>query len=185
MMKIKTKVEIIMKKWTFIIAIIGAMGSACLLLNTGVSEASITHSHPVTLASVWDIPTESYSGNKEITVYRSASCSCCGGWIEHLEKHGFQVTDITTEDMQTIKEQYNLPPELISCHTGIIDGYVMEGHIPADDIKGFLRQKPDLVGLAVPAMPLGTPGMEAGDIKQPFAVLGFDHNGEIEVFKEQ
>ena len=90
-----------------------------------------------------------------------------------------------------MKQKYNVPPELASCHTTIIDGYVMEGHIPADDIKRFLAEKsranldkPDMAGLAVPGMPIGTPGMEAKDIKQPFQVLAFDDKGKVEVFKE-
>ncbi len=136
------------------------------------------------LASVWDQATESYSGNKDITVYRSPSCGCCGLWIEHMQKHGFQVNEIKTDNMEAIKKQYNLPSNLASCHTAIIDGYVMEGHIPGDDIKRFLKQKPDATGLTVPAMSLGTPGMEAGERKQPFAVLAFDDGGTVKVFKQ-
>lgn len=86
--------------------------------------------------------------------------------------------------MEAIKQKYNLPQDLASCHTAIIDGYVMEGHIPADDIKRFLKQKPKFVGLSVPGMPLGTPGMESGNRKKPFAILAFDKKGEVEVFKE-
>ena len=139
----------------------------------------------VALASVWDQETEpNYSGTLEMTVYRSPSCGCCGVWIEHAKKHGFKVKDIKTESIEAVKQQYNVPPELASCHTAIIDGYVMEGHIPADDIKRFLEQQPELAGLAVPGMPLGTPGMEAGDLKQPFQVLAFNDKGEVEVFKE-
>ena len=139
-----------------------------------------------TLVSVWDQETEpNYSGTTEMTVYRSPSCGCCGVWVEHAKKHGFKIEDLKTEEMEAIKQQHNVPAELASCHTTIIDGYVMEGHIPADDIKRFLAEKPDdLVGLAVPGMPIGTPGMEARDMKQPFQVLAFNDKGEIEVFKE-
>ncbi|MEY2831145.1 MAG: hypothetical protein RLZZ574_403, partial [Cyanobacteriota bacterium] len=76
------------------------------------------------------------------------------------------------------------PTQLASCHTTIIDGYVMEGHIPVDDIKRFLTKKPELAGLTVPGMPIGTPGMESQNIKQPFQVLAFNDKGEVEVFKE-
>ncbi len=139
-----------------------------------------------TLVSVWDKETEpNYSGITEMTVYRSPACGCCGVWVEHAKKHGFKIEDIKTEEMEAIKQQHNVPAELASCHTTIIDGYVMEGHIPADDIKRFLAQKPDdLIGLAVPGMPIGTPGMEAKDIKQPFQVLAFNDQGEVEVFQE-
>lgn len=134
-------------------------------------------------ASSWDNETESYSGKQEITVYRSPSCSCCGDWIEHVQKHGFKIKqDIKTDEMEAIKQKYNLPPELASCHTAIINGYVIEGHVPADDIKRVLKQKLQLAGLAVPAMPIGTPGMEMGDTKQPFSVIAFNKKGEVQVF---
>ncbi|MDY7015008.1 MAG: DUF411 domain-containing protein [Cyanobacteriota bacterium] len=134
------------------------------------------------LASVWDRQTEAYAGNVKMTVYRSPSCGCCGLWIEHAKKHGFQITDIKTENIDAIKRDNNVPENLASCHTTIIDGYAMEGHIPADEIKRFLKQKPQAIGLAVPGMPLGTPGMESGNRKQPFDVLAFGGNGQVEVF---
>ena len=143
-------------------------------------------SSQATLVSTWDRETESnYSGITEMTVYRSPSCGCCGVWVDHAKKHGFKIEDIKTEEMEALKQKHNVPAELASCHTTIIDGYVMEGHIPADDIKRFLAEKPDdLIGLAVPGMPIGTPGMEARDIKQPFQVLAFNDKGEVEVFQE-
>ncbi|MGB7518376.1 MAG: DUF411 domain-containing protein [Spirulinaceae cyanobacterium] len=154
--------------------------------NQSNSTAGKSTSTQATLVSVWDEETEpNYSGIAEMSVYRSPSCGCCGVWIDHAKKHGFKIEDIKTEEMKAVKKQHNVPAELASCHTTIIDGYVMEGHIPADDIKRFLAEKPDdLVGLAVPGMPIGTPGMEARDIKQPFQVLAFNDKGEVEVFKE-
>lgn len=151
------------------------------------NNLSVSHNHQelASLVSVWDQETEQdYSGETNMTVYRSPSCGCCGAWIEHAKKHGFNIEDIKTNDMEAIKQKYNIPPELQSCHTVIIDGYVMEGHIPADDIKRFLKNQPEMTGLAVPGMPIGTPGMEARDIKQPFQVLVFNDQGEIEVFRE-
>ena len=172
---------------------IAAVGGTMYLTTNPEQNKTFSHNsavaqdvNAVALASVWDQETEpDYSGTLEMTVYRSPSCGCCGVWIEHVKKHGFKVKDIKTEEMEAIKQKYNVPAELVSCHTTIIDGYVMEGHIPADDIKRFLSQKPDnFVGLAVPGMPIGTPGMEARDIKQPFQVLAFNDKGEVEVFKE-
>ena len=153
--------------------------------NNNKAVANETSSQ-ATLVSVWDKETESnYSGITEMTVYRSPSCGCCGVWVDHAKKHGFKIEDIKTEEMEALKQKHNVPAELASCHTTIIDGYVMEGHIPADDVKRFLAEKPDdLIGLAVPGMPIGTPGMEARDIKQPFQVLAFNDKGEVEVFKE-
>jgi hypothetical protein len=144
-----------------------------------------SNSQLISTTSIWDKETESYSGKREITVYRSPACGCCGAWIEHMQKHGFKIkADIKTDEMEAIKQKYNLPQDLASCHTAIIDGYMMEGHIPADDIKRFLKQKPKFVGLAVPGMPVGTPGMESGNRKQPFSIVAFDKKGEVEVFKE-
>ena len=166
----------------FGVTLISALGGIYLKSDNQVENFSDAQDETV-LASVWDKPSESYSGNKEITVYRSPSCGCCGVWIEHMKKHGFQVTDIKTDNLEAIKQKYNLPISLESCHTATIDGYVIEGHIPAHDIKRFLKQKHKFAGLAVPGMPLGTPGMEAGQRKQPFEVLAFNQSGEVEVFK--
>ncbi|MEA5564233.1 DUF411 domain-containing protein [Anabaena sp. UHCC 0399] len=136
-------------------------------------------------ASIWDNKTTSDLQTREVKVYRSPACTCCGNWIKHIQKHGFKIqADIKTDDMEAIKQKYNLPPDLASCHTAIIDGYVMEGHIPADDIKLFLQQQPQLAGLAVPGMTIGTPGMESGNTKQPFAVMEFNHQGEVQIFKK-
>lgn len=159
-----------------------AVAIASVISLSAIANENVPQTIPV---SVWDVETEpDYSGTKEMTVYRDPACGCCGAWIEHAKKHGFQIKDIQTPEMEALKQKYNIPPELASCHTTIIDGYVMEGHIPADDIKRFLKVKPPMIGLTVPGMPIGTPGMEARDIKQPFQVLAFNNNGEIEVFRE-
>ena len=182
------------KKWSLFVlplTALGLIGTVYLTEGKGGNEA-LSNSSTVTgtsenisSVSVWDKETEpSYSGTLNMTVYRSPSCGCCGVWVEHAKKHGFRIEDIKTESMEALKQKYNVPSELASCHTTIIDGYVMEGHIPADDIKRFLASKPKLAGLAVPGMPLGTPGMEAGDMKQPFQLLAFSAQGQIEVFKE-
>ncbi|UKO96218.1 DUF411 domain-containing protein [Nostoc sp. UHCC 0870] len=134
-------------------------------------------------ASIWDNKTTSDLQMREVTVYRSPACTCCGSWIKHIQKQGFKIqADIKTDEMEAIKQKYNLPPNLASCHTAIIDGYVMEGHIPADDIKLFLQQQPQLAGLAVPGMVIGTPGMESGNKKEPFTVMAFNQKGEVQVF---
>ena len=176
------------------IAVAGAIASAYYFTSTPGKDLAATSSNSaiaqdtaqVTLVSVWDKETEAdYSGTIEMTVYRSPTCGCCGVWVDHAQKHGFKIEDIKTNEMEALKQKHNIPPELASCHTAIIDGYVMEGHIPADDIKRFLAEKPDnMVGLAVPGMPIGTPGMEAKDIKQPFQVLAFNDKGEVEVFND-
>lgn len=123
------------------------------------------------------------SGVRDITVYRSESCGCCGDWLEHLREHDFNVTDNKVQDMGAIKKRFGVPIKLASCHTAIIDGYVIEGHVPADDIKRLLRDKPDVAGLSVPGMPVGTPGMEMGERRDPFSVIQFKNGGQAELYR--
>ncbi len=122
------------------------------------------------------------SKSPTINVYRDPSCSCCGGWIEHLAAQGFQPTSIATSDMEKLKQQYGVPEGFASCHTAVIDKYVIEGHVPAEDIKRLLVEKPNVTGIAVPGMPIGTPGMEDGDRKDSFTVLSFDEQGKTAAF---
>ena len=182
------------RKWSLFLVSLTSCGLlATVFFASGTSaNETLSNSAKVTTSSehmvyvsVWDQETKpDYLGNLDMTVYRSPSCGCCGIWVEHAKKHGFRIKDITTESIEALKQKYNVPPKLVSCHTAMIDGYVIEGHVPADDIKRFLEQKPEWTGLAVPGMPLGTPGMEAGDLKQPFQVLAFNDKGEVEVFNE-
>ena len=118
----------------------------------------------------------------EITVYRSPTCGCCSKWIKHLEENQFNIKDIVSDDMQAIKEKYGVPRNMASCHTAIVDGYVIEGHVPARDIKRLLKIKPKVIGISVPGMPSGTPGMEMGGRKDPYQVISFDKEGKYEVF---
>jgi hypothetical protein len=119
-----------------------------------------------------------------ITVYRDPSCSCCEGWINHLSAQGFRLETIETPDVEPLKQQYGIPTELQSCHTATVDGYVLEGHVPVEDIKRMLADHPAIVGLAVPGMPVGTPGMESDDQHDSFNVMTFDQQGTTTVFNE-
>jgi hypothetical protein len=118
----------------------------------------------------------------DIVVNRSPTCSCCGKWIDHLKQNDFNVKDIVTDDVQAIKTKNGITPELASCHTAIVNGYAIEGHVPASDIKKLLKDKPKVAGLTVPAMPMGTPGMEMGGKKDAYQVLSFDKNSQTQVF---
>ncbi len=120
----------------------------------------------------------------DVTVYRSPDCSCCGGWINHLKAQGFEIKDFPTPDIEAVKQKYNVPDNLTSCHTAIVNGYVIEGHVPADDIKRLLQEKPNVAGLSVPQMPVGTPGMEIGNQKDPFTVFSFDRKHTVVVFNQ-
>lgn len=117
-----------------------------------------------------------------IEVYRSPSCSCCGKWVAHLQQNQFQVKDIVTENVQAIKDKYGVTSEMASCHTALVNGYVIEGHVPANDIKKLLKLKPDVIGIAVPAMPVGTPGMENNGKKDAYNVMSFDKAKQHKVF---
>lgn len=101
----------------------------------------------------------------EVTSYKSPYCGCCTEWEQHMKDNGYDVTTEKHEDMSAIKKKLGVDPRLTSCHTAVINGYVFEGHIPASDIKKFLADPRDYKGLAVPGMPMGSPGMEYGDKK--------------------
>lgn len=122
-----------------------------------------------------------------MTVYRDPSCGCCEAWAEQAKEQGFDVRVIDRPDMPTIKRQHGVPEELSSCHTAIVAGYAIEGHVPFADVRRLLGEKPNGVrGLAVPGMPRGSPGMEMPDgSKDPFDVMAFDAEGRASVFGKQ
>ena len=117
-----------------------------------------------------------------IDVYKTESCGCCGAWVEHLKANGFVTRVVNVDDPAHYRERGGIPHELGSCHTGMVQGYAIEGHVPASDIKRLLAARPKARGLAVPGMPLGSPGME-GPRKDPFDVLLVDAKGRSSVFK--
>lgn len=119
-----------------------------------------------------------------IDVHSDPNCGCCGAWVAHLEENGFDVNHHRDGDVRQVKIEQGVTPKLASCHTAIIDGYVIEGHVPADDIKALLDERPDVAGLAVPGMPHGSPGMETGRVDD-FAVLSFTRDDRApEIFRE-
>jgi hypothetical protein len=121
------------------------------------------------------------AANPTITVYKSPTCGCCNGWVDHLEQVGYTVEANDRNDMLAVKDQLGVARELGSCHTAVIEGYVIEGHVPGDVIARLLSERPDIAGIAVPGMPVGSPGME-GPNPQPYEILAFDHQGNVSVF---
>ena len=118
-----------------------------------------------------------------VDVYKSATCGCCSKWVEHLKGNGFTVRTTNREDLAEFKASKGVPRRVQSCHTAVVNGYVIEGHVPASDVQRLLKERPAIVGLAVPGMPIGSPGMEvAGRKVQPFDVLAFDKDGQTRVF---
>lgn len=117
----------------------------------------------------------------EIAVYKDPDCGCCKSWIEHLRKHGFKVVTHDTRDMPTVKTNFGVKTDLQSCHTAMVGGYVIEGHVPAADIQKLLKERPKVAGLAVPGMPMGSPGME-GPTSQKYDVIAFQKSGATKIF---
>lgn len=118
-----------------------------------------------------------------IQVYKDPTCGCCALWVEHLRKAGFSATVMDVEDMTAVKDKHGVPRQARSCHTAVVDGYVLEGHVPSEDVQRLLKQRSAVVGLAVPGMPIGSPGMEVAGMKpQAYNVLAFDKAGQTTVF---
>ena len=116
-----------------------------------------------------------------IKVYKTPECGCCKAWVKHLRDNGFAVDTMDMPDLSLVKQKYGVKPALQSCHTAVVNGYVVEGHVPADVIARLLKDRPAITGLAVPGMPSGSPGME-GALKQPYEVLTFDRAGHSRVY---
>jgi hypothetical protein len=120
----------------------------------------------------------------QLTVHKSPYCGCCAKWIEHVEKHGFTVKIIDTEDMAGVKKRLGVPDKVASCHTTQAGGYFIVGHVPAADIKRLLAQKPRAAGISVPGMPMGSPGMEHGGHRQPYATILVQRDGTTKLFAQ-
>ena len=120
-----------------------------------------------------------------VVVYKTRTCGCCSAWIDHIEKAGFHVIskNISHVELAEIKRRYGIPLELSSCHTAFINNYFIEGHVPAEDIKDLISEEPEALGLSVPDMPLGSPGMEMGNQKEPYDTLLVNINGGSEIFR--
>jgi hypothetical protein len=123
------------------------------------------------------------SGQPAVEVYKDPTCGCCSKWIDHLRSHGFTVHATDSAKMDEVKAARGVPRQARSCHTATAGGYVVEGHVPAADIQRLLKERPAIVGIAVPGMPIGSPGMEVVGMKaQPFDVIAFSKDGSTRVF---
>ena len=116
-----------------------------------------------------------------VTIYKSPTCGCCVKWARHLEANGFEVETIDVPDVGPIKAKHGVPDELGSCHTALVDGYVVEGHVPVADIHRLLKERPPVDGIAVPGMPIGSPGMEGAN-PESYDVVTFDEGMSVGVF---
>ncbi len=145
------------------------------LIARGVTAAAAVVVSPALLRAAAGTP---------MMVYKDPNCGCCHNWVEIMRSSGFEVSVRDTGDMASIKTRYKVGRNLASCHTALVGGYVVEGHVPADVIRKLLADKPKVVGIAVPGMPVGSPGMEGGT-KQAYDILTFNSAGKTTVFAKR
>jgi hypothetical protein len=142
----------------------------------------------VVLAGTMSPARAQQKGGPSVDVFKSATCGCCAKWVDHMRHAGFtvHVTDLPEEELQKIKSRYGVPESAKSCHTARVGGFTVEGHVPPAEVKRLLKEKPKVTGLAVPGMPLGSPGMEVSGVRpQPYQVLTFDRQGRTQVYSVQ
>ncbi len=134
--------------------------------------------------SLWLVTAPALAGDETVVVYKSPTCGCCVKWVDHMRDNGFEVDVHDVDDLAAIKAEHHVPGDLQSCHTAIVGDYVIEGHVPAADILALLESKAETTGLAVPGMPIGSPGMEYGNRQDPYAVISFDKDGKRTVVNQ-
>jgi len=125
------------------------------------------------------------SAGPALSVFKTPTCGCCSKWVDHMKQAGFEVTvtDMPKASLDNVKAKHNVPSAVHSCHTAIVEGYAIEGHVPATEVKRLLKEKQSVTGIAVPGMPIGSPGMELpGITAHPYDVLSFDAQGKTKVF---
>lgn len=157
------------------ITFLAACGNADAAPGQPASDAMASPAPAAVSAAEQELP--------PVVVYKSPTCGCCNGWIEHLRAAGFTVDARNVNDLMSVKMDAGVPGPVVTCHTALIDGYVVEGHVPVAQIERMLAERPDIAGIGVPGMPVGSPGME-GPNAQPYQVVAFDQDGELSVYAE-
>jgi len=127
---------------------------------------------------------QSAATGPQVMVYKTSTCGCCKIWVEHLRKNGFAVTTTDVPDVAEYRQKFGVPDGMQSCHTAVVKGYTIEGHVPAAEIHRLLKSGSKAKGLAVPGMPMGSPGMEVGGRVDPYAVMLFDSQGRTSVYQK-
>jgi hypothetical protein len=148
-------------------------------------DASLPRRSLLACALTLALPTAWAANQPSIEVWKDPDCGCCKDWVTHLEKSGFKVK-VNQSGNEVVRDRLGMPKQLGSCHTALVAGYAIEGHVPASDIKRLLREKPAAIGLSVPGMPVGSPGMDGavyGGRKDPFYVLLVSKNGSSRVYQ--
>ena len=154
----------------------GRIGRAALLLVPAIALAT-------SIAVVAQAPKP--STKPAMTVYKSATCGCCEKWVEHMRASGFTVTAVDVDDIEVPMKTYGVPSSLASCHTALVGGYVVEGHVPADVVSRMLREKPAIAGISAPGMPAGSPGMEVPGYKGSYNIVSFDKAGKTALYEKR
>ena len=163
------------------------VGAGALILTVGLlnvvafaqSKSTPAKKAPAKAAAAKPAPAKPH-----LSVYKSPTCGCCAKWVEYMEANGFTATVTNLPDVTPIKISNGLPPRLGSCHTTLIAGYVIEGHVPVSDIRRLLKEKPAIAGLAAPGMPAGSPGMDVPN-SPPYDIIAFDKSGRTSVYSTQ
>ena len=122
------------------------------------------------------------AADDEVVMYKDPNCGCCGKWADHMREHGFKVKEVATAQMGQVKGEAGVPQALGSCHTAKVGGYVVEGHVPAADVRRMLTDKPAIAGISAPGMPMGSPGMEGPYPADRYDVVSFDAQGRTAVY---
>ena len=122
------------------------------------------------------------AADDEVVMYKDPNCGCCGKWADHMREHGFKVKEVATTQMGQVKGEAGVPQALGSCHTARVGGYVVEGHVPAADVRRMLTEKPAIAGISAPGMPMGSPGMEGPYPADRYDVVSFDAQGRTAVY---
>ena len=121
------------------------------------------------------------SDSGALVVYKEATCPCCNAWVDYMRSHGYRVVTYNVSDLDAVKRKHGITPALQSCHTTEVGGYFVEGHVPAELVRRLLTERPRIAGIAVPGMPVGSPGMEVGP-PEPYDILSVDSSGATAIF---
>lgn len=152
-----------------------AMLAACSPSTPEVEPASSSAGPPPVLASV------AASDSTTLVVYKEATCPCCNAWVDYMRDNGFRVVTYNVIDLDAVKQKHDIARNLQSCHTTEVGGYYVEGHVPVDLVRKLLAERPPIAGIAVPGMPVGSPGMEVGP-PEPYDILSVDSAGQTAIF---
>ena len=149
-----------------------------------MSRIALVVTGALTLAFGYAVSAQQSAALPKVTVYKTSTCGCCKLWVDHMKANGFTVEamDLTATGVRSVSKAAGLKDEDTSCHTAKVGDYTVEGHVPAADIKRMLKEKPAIAGLSAPGMPLGSPGMEQGNMKQPYDVIAFKKDGTSTVY---